>query len=265
MIKKAAWFMFFGMLASACLDEPDCYSLNNNLVGVSFERMSTSRADTLVFTKISADGTDVQWKSIIGKSGTFVNLPLDYFKNETTFHFEADDETFDLKLGYSAKAQFVSKECGERFVLTNLIPISHNFDSVRVVNSIPKAGNTLEAQLEVYRCPNTSQIKIRFITTLTVSMVDLDYPHPKMTYGSNVVLVPLDVNASVASMHFTFSNGTGGDLTLKYTRQTQTLFNACGEQIVISDLTVDTTTFAPFKMIRKSIQDPPLTNLEIFL
>jgi hypothetical protein len=269
MIKNTAWFVFFVLLASACLDEPDCYSLNNNIVGIAFKRMSTNRADTVYFSSIKADGTETIFlNNATGTAVSGINsLPLNYYQNETTFHFDGLDKMYDLRLGYSAKAQFVSKDCGERFVLTGLNPIAFNFDSVRVVNAIPKAGNTSDIQLEIFRCPNTSRIKIKFSAAVEITQVLTDYQGSLVVVGTNTALVPLDVNASSSTIHFKFKNGTTKDLALSYNRQTHNLFHACGEQIVLSDFVVDKskTTFPTVNVIRTVIQDPPLTNLEIIL
>jgi hypothetical protein len=269
MIKKTAWFIFFALLASACLDEPDCFNLNNNIVGIAFKRMSTNRADTVFFRSIKAEGTETVFLNNTAGTGVsgINSLPLNYYQNETTFHFDGIDKVYDLKLGYSAKAQFVSKDCGERFVLTGLNPIASSFDSVRVVNTIPKAGNATDIQLEIFRCPNTSRIKIKFSAAVEITEVRTDYQGSLVVIGANTALVPLDVNASQSAIHFKFKDNTTKDLVLSYNRQTHNLFHACGKQIVLSDFVVDKskTTFPTVNVIRTVIQDPPLTNLEIIL
>ena len=50
MVKKSAWFLSFLLMTAGCLDEPDCYLLNNNIIGVSFKKLENSTADTVAIT-----------------------------------------------------------------------------------------------------------------------------------------------------------------------------------------------------------------------
>lgn len=134
MVKKSAWVLVFTLLASACLDEPDCFSLNNYFIGISFRKLTDSSADTVGFTGIRVTEPPIIF---VGDTVSKVYLPLNYFENETTFLFENPDKTQVLRLGYTSLAQFVSENCGERFVLSDLKVLEYAFDSVRVVNTIP--------------------------------------------------------------------------------------------------------------------------------
>src|SRR5688572_21067283 len=104
MLKKTAWFVFLLVAGVSCLDEPDCYSLNNNVIGISFKKLSDNKADTLFVKRLIAGGTDS-----IFHENVFITkvdrLPLNYYENETVFHFEGVNKTYDLHLKYSAKAQ----------------------------------------------------------------------------------------------------------------------------------------------------------------
>ena len=147
MIKKRAWFLVFFLLAAACLDEPDCYNLNNYIIGISFRKLVGSTADTVAFTSIRTEAPVVIFAAdTISK----ISLPLNYFENETTFLFENADTTRILRLGYSSLVQFVSENCGERFVLSDLRVLEHSFDSVRVMSTTPakEAGTT---HLEIFQ------------------------------------------------------------------------------------------------------------------
>src|SRR5688572_1373318 len=128
MIKHTRWFIFFLLMAVSCLDEPDCFSLNNNIIGISFKKMLTGAADTVAVLSIKAEGFDSLFAEERLING--ISLPLNYFQQNTSFIFEGvDKQTHYLNLDYSAKAQFVSEECGERFVLADLKIGSHDFDS----------------------------------------------------------------------------------------------------------------------------------------
>jgi hypothetical protein len=61
---------------------------------------------------------------------------LNYYQNETTYHFEGLTTTYDLQSRATmAKTQFVSEDCGERFVLSDLVVSAPAFDSLRVMAS----------------------------------------------------------------------------------------------------------------------------------
>jgi hypothetical protein len=56
-MKKLTWFVFFSIIAFSCLNEPDCYQLDNDEIIVAFNVMGFgSDVDTLVDVRIS--GTD---------------------------------------------------------------------------------------------------------------------------------------------------------------------------------------------------------------
>ncbi len=134
-------------MAAACLDEPDCFSLNNYIIGISFRKLADSKADTVAFTSIRIEVPEVVFA---GDTVSKIFLPLNYFGNETSFLFESPDATRLLRLGYSSKVQFVSENCGERFVLTDLKVLEHSFDSVRVLNTDP-ARDAGTIHLEIFQ------------------------------------------------------------------------------------------------------------------
>lgn len=121
----------------ACLDEPDCYNLNNYVIGISFKKLENSTADTVY---VSAFGTiEPPFLFLADTSFSRLNLPLNYFQDETAFFFEDPDTTRILRLGYTSQAQFVSENCGEKFVLSQLRVLEHSFDSVRLIIDVPTA------------------------------------------------------------------------------------------------------------------------------
>ncbi|MEX2232026.1 MAG: DUF6452 family protein [Cyclobacteriaceae bacterium] len=141
MVKSSAWFLVLFLLTTACLDEPECFNLNNNIIGISFKKLADSSIDTAEFTLI---GTIEPPLIFIGDTVSRITLPLNYFVDETTFFFESPDTLRILRLGYVSQAQFVSEDCGEKFVLSTLRVLEHSFDSVRLISDVPSAegGNT---------------------------------------------------------------------------------------------------------------------------
>jgi len=148
MVKKCAWFVLFATMTAGCLDEPDCYQLNNYLVGISFRKLADSKTDTVAFTRFG-----VVEPALLFSNDTTVSrlvLPLNYFKDETTYFFETATGTRTLQLGYVSQAQFVSENCGEKFVLSKLRVLQNSFDSVRLVSDTPtQAGNSI--QIEIFQ------------------------------------------------------------------------------------------------------------------
>ena len=146
MVKKSAWLLFLMMMAAACLDEPDCYLLNNQFIGISFKKLEDSSADT-----VSLAGLGTVDPLLIFSGDTTISrlyLPLNHFVDETSFFFENAEGIEVIRLGYVSQVQFVSENCGEKFVLSGLRIMEHSFDSVRLISDTPT------------REPNTTHIEI---------------------------------------------------------------------------------------------------------
>lgn len=269
MVKKTGWFIFFVAMAAACLEEPECFSLNNNFVGIVFKKMSNNTRDTVAFTGIGADGTDYAWLTELTYMTGYDTLRLNYFNDSTVFHFRIEDVVYELHLNYTAQAQFVSEDCGQRYVLSNLsVGKGTTFDSVRVVGAVPKKKQSTGTNIEIYRCPITNVIKLAFVSPVPLSQITADYFPAAMTFtgdDQSSVYIPLDPAAETSTITFDLTDGTSKTLKLDYTNEVDTLFNACGPQVVLSDLKVDTvvTNFTNVAVARASIQDPPLTNFAI--
>lgn len=263
MIKKSGWFLFFVVLASSCLDEPDCFSLNNNVVGIAFRKMSDGQADTVFFKQITVDGTDSVYRNTLL---TAMDLPLNYYQNETAYHFEGLTATYDLNFSYTAKTQFVSEDCGERFVLSGLVATAPAFDSVRLLATTPKRQRQTGTHFYIYRCPNTSRIELRFAEAIKIIGVAGDFPGAVLLDTATAVTildVPLNTAANQSTIRLNFRKEGEKLLTVSYTRKDSTLFKVCGPQTVLSNIDVVSTDFTSATSIRKTIQDPLLTNIEI--
>jgi hypothetical protein len=149
MVRISVWLLFFMLMTVSCLDEPDCYSLNNYIVGISFKKIATSGADTIFFTNVRTEEPPLLFSDSSAVSK--ISLPLNYFEDETTFYFQEADTTRLLRLGYTSQPQFVSENCGERFVLSDLRVLEHSFDSVRLVHDVPSRTADGTMHIEIFR------------------------------------------------------------------------------------------------------------------
>jgi hypothetical protein len=135
MVKRSAWLLVFIVIAAACLDEPDCFNLNNDVIGISFKKLQDSRTDT-----VSLEAYGVLEPELFAGFDTTISrvyMPLNYFEDETTYFFKTSDVRHLLRVGYISQAQFVSENCGEKFVLSRLRILGASFDSVRLVTDVP--------------------------------------------------------------------------------------------------------------------------------
>lgn len=146
MVNKYACFLFLLLIVTGCLDEPDCYLLNNNIIGISFKKIEDSSADTVAVTLF---GT-LEPPLVFSRDTmlTRLYLPLNHFQDETAYIFEDAEGRQILRLGYVSQAQFVSENCGEKFVLSTLRVLEHSFDSVRLVTDTPsREGSAINIEI----------------------------------------------------------------------------------------------------------------------
>jgi hypothetical protein len=147
-MKKSLSFITLLIMAFAsCLDEPECYGLNNSIVGITFKNVSDNKSLVIDSLTIIADQTGTELMSDAAASK--VLLPLNYFEASTSYTFKISDSSYQMVLGHTSQVQFVSRDCGERFVLSDLYVVSHSFDSVRLVNATPGA-NTSASNIEIF-------------------------------------------------------------------------------------------------------------------
>ena len=269
MFKKVTWFLVFVVLAVSCLNDPDCYNLNNNVAGISFRKMYDGKADTIAVIDVRADDTDSVFYSYKLVSG--ILFPLDFLTDKTTIYFQRPTGNNKLVLSYLSKAQFVSEDCGERFVLSDLKVESSDFDSTRLLTS--ELGKEPLSNLYLYRCPITNNVKMGFrqlyldtdtigkALNVTLNGVSADYSglvYPGSTLSS--ISLPLNPNANSTTFTFDFPEGQQS-IGLNYTKTQRALFEVCGEQSFFSDLSVTSSDFPIMKLLRDTIQDPPITNI----
>lgn len=146
MIKKSACFLSLVLVTAACLDEPDCFQLNNDIIGISFKKLEDSTTDTVAVLGLGTLEPPLLFSGDTTLSR--LNLPLNYFEDETAFFFQTEETMHVLRLRYVSQAQFVSENCGEKFVLSGLRVEEHTFDSVRLVRDIPtQQGGTIHIEI----------------------------------------------------------------------------------------------------------------------
>ncbi len=275
-MKQRITISFFCLLIiGGCLEDPDCYQLNNNIVGISFKKLFDQKADTLSIVDIRTLGTDSIFYSY--RLATGVYLPLNFLEQETDFTFNTFDQTPKtqlLNLSFSSKTQFVSLDCGVRYILENLEITNHEFDSIRVLSTVP-GNSTASTNLEIYRCPKPNILKIKFrqvvdgkavADTVSLNAITSNYGWNIAYTDPNLVTqlkIPLDSDAEITTYNFEFTGKTNV-LQLGYTRTERLLFDVCGNQQFISNLDTLLHDFDSIRITKDTIQDPPITNLEIF-
>lgn len=271
MLKKSFWFIGLLCVAS-CLDEPDCFQLSNNYIGISFKKIFDGKADTVSFIGISTPSSDSIFYPLTRASS--IQLELNPFESFTNFDLETFFiASFQLDVEYRSTAQFVSDNCGIRTTLSKMNIASHNFDSLRIINPLLK--NPANINLEVYRCPRTNQLKISFkklsggaevADSVQLANVTADYPVNFYFPGGKITTVNVPLNPSANSTVFTFefTDGSVKTLSVQHTRTTFNEIVPCGDLTLFSKLVNAGSTFSQVIPARDSIQDPPMTNFAIY-
>lgn len=282
-MKKFCWLAFFLILTAACLDEPDCYQLNNNQIGFTFRVLGTGQGDSVYLKTIGSEE--------INKAITSFNTGLNYFEEQHQILFGglfkgSTDEARELSLAYKVKNQFISEECGSSFNLSDLRIQSHNFDSARVVSSTPsKGGGT---HIEIYRCPVTDTLAITF-SELFATTNGVVVSNPRERYISKqfdkvtfqytdsiysgraaTLKLPVDLTKPETAYEF-FSDGRRDRIVVSYTLVTETRYAACGKQTFARGLSIEENTFdslafgldTNLETIR-NVQDPYRENFKAY-
>lgn len=277
-MKKLGWFAFFLIFFASCLDDPDCYQLHNDIVGITFRVMGTGKGDS-VFVKNS--------KGIYEHKPSY-NYLLNYFDDGARIDFEGKEGKINfLSFGYTVKNQFISEDCGSAFVLSGLNILEHDYDSARVINSTPsKGGGT---NFEIYRCPETDTMTIEFNQLLANSdgviinnkddryvshqfdSITTDFSGIVFTGRGTTINLP--VNTARNETTFTFKNGEETNtLVVGYNLVTEQRYRPCGIQTFVNELaikgehTFDSISFGlnANEEPARTLEDPHIANLRIF-
>lgn len=267
-MKRLSWFVLFSILAVSCLDQPDCYQLNNNIALVTFKILGGGN-DAVLLNKVTSPGAGMIFQDSL-VSSTGIGLPLNPYSNEGSFTFDASylygPVVQTLNLTYLARVQFVSEDCGERHVFTDIVSPSNDFDSVLVVNTVP--ANPPRTNIELYRCPVTNVLNVDFVADAVVKTVYVRELDETVTIGASTggVLLPLAPSEKQTTYEFTYGDNTTRMLTVSYERTTRKMFEPCGEQTFFGEINyvAGSTNFATVTVKEKSTHDlPNKVNLEV--
>lgn len=279
-MKRSSWFAFILLLSISCLDSPDCFELNHNLVGISFRVMGTGKPDTLRFYNIKISGTDSIF--IPSQTAIAIGLPLDFTHDDSKIFFEGYRGKDTLHLSYRVSTQFVSEDCGSRFILTNLDTLHSSFDSVRIVNRSP--GNRPPANIEIYRCPRTDTMAIAFrqltitstgVRSSTPMSMPLDGVTPDFTgqtlYADqrpSIIYLPVNLASPNMVLNFVLEGSLPRELKLAYTLQNGVRFRPCGEQTYVTTMQIqpsaENLAFDSVSFVRDAAGRPVTSVLDPF-
>ena len=264
----------FSIVAVSCLDQPDCYQLNNNYLGVVFKIIGGG-TDRVYLSSVQSPGAgEVLEKPLVT---TEIGLPLNPYASETSFLFSGYYAPADapgpelllekaLNLSYLARVQFVSEDCGERHVFTDVAVPSTDFDSVRILNSVPT--NPTTTNLELFRCPRTNLVYVDFLSDVIVKTISVrELSGTLFTVNDTIssILLPLVQERDTTTFDFVYANEATRTLMVSYRTTTRQRFEFCGEQTFIDRITnvAGETNFATVTVKEDSIYDLPRINLEI--
>jgi hypothetical protein len=266
-MKRLSWFVFFSTIAISCLDQPDCYQLNNNEMIVAFKIIGGGN-DTYTSEGITATGTgDVFLKDTTGNTAI---LPLNPYASEIKYTIPGSfgggpSVVKYVNLTYKSLIQFVSDDCGERFVFSNIAVDTTDFDDYRVVNTVPTNPESLN--LELYRCPRTNILYVDLINDLPIK--EIVAPDTVLPYNATLsdVYLPLNLKDTTTTFVFHYLDGAATDsLTVYYKKTPKTLSEKCGQQVFIGTIRKDSTltNFTTVNVPTDSIYDlPTKINLEL--
>ncbi|HMG88774.1 MAG TPA: DUF6452 family protein [Chryseolinea sp.] len=262
-MKKTGLFTFVLIIVVSCLNEPDCYQLNNDAVVIDFKIIGGG-SDVVQLTSIQSPEAVV----IFSDTASRIVLPLNPKKEETLYTLHGPQVDNMVQFGYKRQVQFVSEECGERYYFQDLNVLEHDFDSVRIVNAIP-APTPLPSDaknIEIYRCPTTNLMYVSFNAETVVEGITSDYagiilPSPGATLKD--FLLPLNTASDSSTYQFMLGDSLR-TLRVRYSRAKKTIADICGEQTFLFDLNADTTvTDLTVAIVQDSIHDLPIRNLDI--
>lgn len=273
-MKRVVWFILFPLVVLSCLDQPDCKHTNNSLVGISFRTKFDGRADTVKIVRVTASGTTLIFDSLILASS--ISLPLNYLTDSSTFRIVTSDRTYVLNLGFKVKPQFVTADCPERFVLSNLsIRQKQGVDSIKLVTTT--LSNPAQGNISIYRCPKNTILKLSFrqwymdtlsrgkLDTRAITSITNDFTSTVYSNVSvNTVFLPLNISTGTTAFTFNFADNTKKKFYVKYDVAVRSLFSMCLDGKFPHKLSPTVQEFEILHIRRDSIYDPPKTNVEAF-
>lgn len=98
------------LLFSSCLNEPDCIITSSNEVKITFHKLTSDSARTVILDSIRVTGADSVFNA--GDTVTSVKLPVDPRLAEVTFRFYYEAKQDSLVLTYRRETRMISPACG---------------------------------------------------------------------------------------------------------------------------------------------------------
>lgn len=283
-VRKSAWILCLCLLGISCLEQPDCYNLTNNTVRIAFRKIADGSLDSIVLVQTGIQGLDSAFVSSSDptKRNVVTNLAfsIDYKTDQTLFYVTDLEKTRALQLAYSVKPQFVSEECGPRFVVSDLDVIGTTADSVRITSETPGYSTGGGTNINVYRCPRTNIVKLALRQlilpdtirkdTIAIIQTQLDHQLPVLdvvTGNLSFIKLPLNLQANATQVTFELA-AESKSILFTYELVEKTVYKVCGPQIFIRNLQATSTDFEvkleeTTKYVADSIYDPPRINFEL--
>gem|GEM_PF-2077381 len=260
------------VFGSSCLDEPDCFNQNSNLLNISFRKMLDGQGDTVAISGVAISGTDSIFSQ--GQFAAGLLLPVNPYTNQAALTLRTLYDTSTINISYRSQAQYVSEACGERFVVTQLKLESSDADSTRVVATDLRNSAASTANVNIYRCPRGNMMRLVFRSVVNNQLVDrpvritnvtTNYPSSVVLFNTDVtqINIPLNTASNSSRVILRFADDTRDTLTVTYDRAERVLFNQCGATPLLYNLQLQSSTFENIINRRDTIQDPPVPNFEI--
>lgn len=302
-VKKTTWFLILLFFAVSCLDQPECYLLNNNVIGIAFRVMGSGSLDSVKLSQVLVNGIpiksdkapfepfDKSYDSLV----TGVQVDLNYFEKSSVITLNSTTAENTILAGYELQTQFVSEECGPRYILSSLNVLETTYDSIRIVNNTPSRSAD-SRHIEIFRCPITDTLRMSFqqlylpATSATSSTAIagratgadlasiLVNGSTQLYVDTRQTTVDLPVNLEDFSTTYTynFAGDFGYDnpartIRVQYKKETFERFKGCGVQTFVTGLDVQSTDFDSASLVSDSnglqknvLTDPFSTNIRIY-
>jgi hypothetical protein len=120
---------------TSCLDDADCVTTTTDFVNLRFYDRENNLIDTLNLVSLTAVGSDSVL--VADSMVTAVRVPLDPQNESATYVFNSQFGRHTLTLSYALGTRLISEDCGVEIIYSQLALVSHSFDSVSVVNTVP--------------------------------------------------------------------------------------------------------------------------------
>jgi hypothetical protein len=270
-MKRLSWFVFFSIFTFSCLDQPDCYQLNNNVIGLGFKIIGGS-TDYFKLSNVYTEGFGEGVWDTVGTANT--GIYLNPYEEDMNFAIEGYfgpvgqlgiPETKRISLSYKSLVQFVSEDCGERHVFSDLKVISTDFDEIRILNAVPT--NPATVNLEIARCPETDILYIDLINDPAVKSIEItpDIVINIAQESTSFAFLPLNLQDTTTTYTFTYADAPPSTFTVNYKTRSKKLSDTCGEQIFVGQLKYDSlrSNFSKVTALADSIHDLPRINFEL--